>query len=98
MKAISAVKNSRTLRVDWAMTLRFKLGDKVKGVPNWPWGSQDQDKNGKRTVGVITAVRIDHHAGLFPYSVLWANGHKNTYEDKDLKPAQEGPINLDKWV
>lgn len=79
------------------MTLRFKLGDKVKGAPNWPWIPQDQDKNGKRTVGVITAVRRDTRDGLFPYRVRWANGYEHSYNDEDLKPAQEGPINLDKW-
>lgn len=75
--------------------MKFKLGNRVRGAPDWCWGKQGQDSNGNRVSGVITELRYDDE--LFPYRVEWQNGHKNVYRDNDLIPARDGPLDLNKW-
>ena len=57
----------------------FQIGDVVRITPGSEHYSDDLF-NPKDTSGRI----IKHEKGMFPYSVEWDNGYKNSYRDKDL--------------
>lgn len=70
----------------------YKKGAKVVRGPAWKWGSQDCDKNGKQTIGILGETDICGD-GTWAF-VNWKNKRgENVYRlfEEDLVYFEESP-------